>query len=107
MDDNKSPDQRRNDLLERLRKRFHQYQKRQNDYIGRFVSNEPMKEERERQENQMYHQKIANLRPNSKPPRSIKQEQTGKNSLNDTGFGSANMGDPYILQVSSNLFDIT
>ena len=92
--DNK--EQRRQDLMERLRIRFSQYQKRQNEYLTRFMGNGPVKEERERQDTQLYQQRILNTRPNTKPR--AKQDQSGKTSIEQAYQPNA-MGDPLILQV--------
>ena len=96
--DNKG--QRRQDLIERLRIRFSQYQKRHSEYLTRYVSNGPVKEDRERQDTQLYQQRILNTRANSKPR--PKQEQAAKNSANEQAYPQA-MGDALILQVSNKL----
>ena len=98
--DNK--EQRRQDVMERLRIRFSQYQKRQNEYLTRFMTNGPVKEERERQDTQMYQQRILNTRANTKPR--PKQDQAGKNSTIDQAYPPNAMGDTLILQVSVNPF---
>ena len=99
--DNKG--QRRQDLIERLRIRFSQYQKRHSEYLTRYVSNGPVKEDRERQDTQLYQQRILNTRANSKPR--PKQEQAAKNSANEQAYPQA-MGDALILQVSNKLMMI-
>ena len=93
--DNK--EQRRQDVMERLRIRFSQYQKRQNEYYTRFMGNGPVKEERERQDTQLYQQRILNTRANTKPR--AKQDQSGKTSAIEQAYQSNTMGDPLILQV--------
>lgn len=93
--DNK--EQRRQDVMERLRIRFSQYQKRQNEYLTRFMGNGPVKEERERQDTQIYQQRILNTRANAKPR--PKQDQGGKNSAIEQAYQPNAMGDPLILQV--------
>ena len=89
--------QRRQDVMERLRIRFSQYQKRQNEYLTRFMGNGPVKEERERQDTQLYQQRILNTRANTKPR--AKQDQGGKTSAIEQAYQSNAMGDPLILQV--------
>ena len=93
--DNK--EQRRQDVMERLRIRFSQYQKRQNEYYTRYMGNGPVKEERERQDTQLYQQRILNTRANTKPR--AKQDQSGKTSAIEQAYQSNTMGDPLILQV--------
>ena len=89
--------QRRQDVMERLRIRFTQYQKRQNEYLTRFMGNGPVKEERERQDTQLYQQRILNTRTSTKPR--AKQDQGGKTSAIEQAYQSNAMGDPLILQV--------
>eukprot|EP00795_Rhopilema_esculentum_P000842 gene842-10586_t len=101
--DNK--EQRRQDVMERLRIRFSQYQKRQNEYLTRFMTNGPVKEERERQDTQMYQQRILNTRANTKPR--PKQDQAGKNSTIDQAYPPNAMGDTLILQQLKRRFDET
>ena len=97
MEENK--EQRRQDLMERLRIRFSQYQKRQTEIWTRFASNGPVKEERERHDTQLYQQRILNTRANSKPR--PKQDQAGKISSSEAPYPPPNaMGDTLILQVS-------
>ncbi len=97
MEDNK--EQRRQDVLERIRLRFSQYQKRQTEFWTRFASTGPVKEERDRQDTQLYQQRILNARANSKPR--PKQDQSAKNSASEGAYPPPNtMGDTLILQVS-------
>ncbi len=104
MEDNK--ERRRQDLMDRLRlrfSRFSQYQKRQAEFLTRFTSNGPVKEERERHDTQLYQQRILNARANSKPR--PKQDQTGKNTASEAAYPPPNtMGDTLILQVSLDNF---
>lgn len=93
--DNK--EQRRQDVMERLRIRFSQYQKRQDEYLTRFMGNGPIRDERERQDTQIYQQRILNARANAKPR--PKQDQTGKSSAIEQAYQPNAMGDPLILQV--------
>jgi len=97
--------QRRQDVMERLRIRFTQYQKRQNEYLTRFMGNGPVKEERERQDTQLYQQRILNTRTSTKPR--AKQDQGGKTSAIEQAYQSNAMGDPLILQQLKRRFDET
>eukprot|EP00794_Sanderia_malayensis_P007095 gene7095-7898_t len=104
MEDNK--EQRRQDVLERIRLRFSQYHKRQNEFWTRFTNNGAVKEERERHDTQLYQQRILNARANSKPR--PKQDQAGKNSTTEGAYPPANtMGDTLILQQLKRRFDET